>query len=146
VIYLLNVPGIPRPQPRPRFVKGRVVSTADANARRWISSVVRVAAETARVKGKAEGPLSVCLGFTFPTRDAKRWGLPHLHRPDADNLAKLVLDAAMKAGLIADDATVSCLAIRKTWGRVGEEGLAMTLGPDRRVLLPAPPNDRPDWL
>lgn len=146
MVYLISVPGVPRPQPRPRFVRGRVVSTADANARRWIASVVAAAARVAREKGKATGPLSATMGFTFPTKDQSRWRNPHLSRPDADNLAKLVLDALMKAGLIQDDSTVSCLSVVKAWGSQADAGLVLTIGPHR--MLPVPPKemDRPDWI
>lgn len=84
------------------------------------------------------------MGFDMPTKDKKRWGLPHTLRPDADNLAKLVLDCLMRAGLFDDDAAVSCLVVRKTWEGVSLAGVSLTVAPDRRVSLPAA--SPPVWL
>jgi Holliday junction resolvase RusA-like endonuclease len=80
----------------------------------------------------------------MPTNDKKRWGLPHTLRPDSDNLAKLVLDSLMRAGLFKDDSAVSCLVARKTWSPSPLAGVAITIGPDRRVSLPQPTG--PAWL
>ena len=77
----------------------------------------------------------------MPTKEKSRWGTPHTFRPDADNLAKLALDAMMKAGLMADDSIVSSLLIRKTWAQEG--GLTATIKQDSR---PQPYQDRPDWI
>lgn len=78
----------------------------------------------------------------MPTKDKTRWGQPHTFRPDADNLAKLVLDAMMKAGLLADDSIVSSLLVRKTWAQEG--GLVATIKLDHRSPTFHP--DRPDWV
>ena len=116
---ILDVQGTPRPQPRPRFVRGRVVSTADANAKRWIATVEAGARGLVELRGKQSGPLAVAIGFRFPTRDKTRHGKPHTFRPDVDNLAKLILDCLMRAGLIGDDSIVSSLAVQKTWDETG---------------------------
>jgi Holliday junction resolvase RusA-like endonuclease len=78
----------------------------------------------------------------MPTKEKSRWGQPHTFRPDADNLAKLALDAMMKAGLMADDSIVSSLMIRKTWAQEG--GLTATIKQDTRS--PSFQPDRPDWV
>lgn len=104
-----------------------------------------VARKVAAERGKATGPLSVLIDFTFPTKVASRHGQPHTSRPDADNLAKLILDCLMRAGLIGDDAAVSCVVARKTWGKASHAGASIVVGPDRRVVLPPDPT-RPDWL
>ena len=143
-VILLTVKGTPRPQPRPRFVRGRVVSTADPNARRWKASVEAVARQAAKEHGQQSGPLSVSLGFEMPTADKKRHGLPHTMRPDSDNLAKLVLDAMMSAGLIGDDSAVSCLIVRKTWSPSPLAGVSLAVAADARVPLPA--SSTPAWL
>lgn len=144
-MIVVNVRGTPRPQPRPRFVRGRVVSTADANAKRWISQVEAASRQAAGAKGRQAGPVAVVIEFTFPTKDTSRHGKPHTSRPDADNLAKLVLDSAMRAGLIGDDAAVSCLTVRKTWGSASQSGADLVLAPDARLVIP-PDLGRPDWL
>jgi Holliday junction resolvase RusA-like endonuclease len=80
----------------------------------------------------------------MPTADKKRWGLPHTMRPDSDNLAKLVLDAMMSAGLIGDDSAVSLLTVRKTWSPSPSAGVSVALAVDQRVPLPAA--SAPAWL
>jgi Holliday junction resolvase RusA-like endonuclease len=65
-------------------------------------------------------------------------------RPDSDNLAKLVLDAMMSAGLIGDDSAVSCLIVRKTWTPSPLAGVSVALAVDQRVPLPAA--SAPAWL
>jgi len=143
---VLNVEGIPRPQPRPRLCRGRVVSTADANARRWQDLVRRAGMVAFEAHGAVEGPLVVCLGFYMPTKDKTRHGQPHTQVPDADNLAKLALDVIVKTGLIPDDRAVSMLVVRKTWSKAA--GMCMTIAPDRRINLPAPAEDDapPRWM
>jgi Holliday junction resolvase RusA-like endonuclease len=122
-----------------------VVSTANPHAKRWQAAVEVVARRVAAERGKQTGPLTVVVDFTFPTKVASRHGQPHTFRPDTDNLAKLVLDCVMRAGLIADDSAVSCVVARKTWGNASQAGASVSIGPDRRVVLPPDPG-RPDWL
>ena len=144
-IVLLNVEGTPRPQPRPRFVKGRVISTADANAKRWKHLVQSAAQSAAQAHGQIQGEaVAVVMRFDLPTPKVERHGLPHTFRPDADNLAKLALDAVMLAGLLKDDAAVSTLVVTKTWAAQG--GMIMTLHQDDRTQSNIPPNRIPDWI
>lgn len=144
-IVLLNVEGNPRPQPRPRFVRGRVVSTADANAKRWKDLIQSTAKLAVEAHGQIQGAaIAAVLRFDLATPKADRHGLPHTFRPDADNLAKLALDAVMSAGLLKDDATVSTLVVTKTWAEKG--GLVMTLHDDDRSLSPPPVARFPDWI
>jgi Holliday junction resolvase RusA-like endonuclease len=80
----------------------------------------------------------------MPTADKKRWGHPHTLRPDSDNLAKLVLDAMMAAGLIGDDSAVSLLTVRKTWSPSPLAGVSLALAADQRVPLEG--SRSPAWL
>lgn len=66
------------------------------------------------------GPVRLGLVWTFPQAD-KRAGMPAVHmtkRPDLDNLAKLALDAATKAGYWQDDAQVADLHTAKFIGEL----------------------------
>lgn len=137
---MLHVQGIPRPQPRPRFARGRVISCADANAKRWISAVEAKARELRHQDAPLEGGLFVGLVFTFPAGAKRQEGEAHVSRPDADNLAKLVLDCLMRAGLIGDDAAVSQLLIKKSYG--AEPGVLIYLAKDRR----GPDRPAPRWI
>lgn len=144
-VIMLSVEGTPRPQPRPRLARGRVVSTADANAAKWKATIQDAARVALQGHGPVAGPLSVGMEFTFATPKKDRHNRPHTFVPDVDNLAKLALDAVVKAGLVKDDSAVSCLVVRKTWAKAG--GMVMTLSEDRRVVLPEPPvDDHPRWV
>lgn len=87
----------------------------------------------------------MCLAFDFATPQKPRHGLPHLHRPDADNLAKLALDQVVRAGLLKDDSSVSSLVVTKTWAAKG--GLCATITKDNRTNQPKPEVlDHPRWV
>ena len=70
----------------------------------------------------------LCFLFPTQTRNAERYGKPHLRVPDVDNLAKLVLDAFVRKGLIlGDDSRVCELFVRKNWCKVPDAGCIATL-------------------
>jgi len=141
---LIQVRGTPRPQPRPRFANGRVVSCADLNARRWIALVELEARRALQAHHELKGPVAVRLVFRIPTKDAGRIGRAHLATPDADNLAKLALDCFQRAGLLANDSAVWKLEIRKTWSSPADSGLDAELTQETPGALQAPA--WPDWL
>jgi Holliday junction resolvase RusA-like endonuclease len=54
------------------------------------------------------------------------WGgyiqrLPCGNKPDVDNVAKLAMDALVKAGVVLDDCAVVELHCRKAWAAIGEQ-------------------------
>ena len=75
---------------------------------------------------KLVGPVELrieCL-FAMPTswskaKKAKHFGKPHTQKPDADNVAKAVMDGLTAAGVWPDDAVVWLLEIRKIWSVQG---------------------------
>jgi Holliday junction resolvase RusA-like endonuclease len=135
-----KVNGHPRPQPRPRVVKGRAISTADPLARIWIQAVERASASVGKVD---KSWIRIELAFRFPTEDQARIYLPHTHVPDVDNLAKLVLDCLQRAGVIKNDSAVSNLTVRKSWSKPEDSGVTILIEEDpHREQLP----DTPDWL
>ena len=125
--------GIPRPQPRPRLLaSGRIISAADKNAKAWIATVERSAFNLMESIGGKQAlrhyitetdPLSVRMLFRFPIGSGRNpklrgrsIGSPHLSVPDADNLAKLVLDCMTRRGLLmGDDSRVAILEVVKVW-------------------------------
>lgn len=134
------VAGTPRPKQSGRMVGGkggpaRFVTHATANkpAKVWRERVEREAREAAgTVAGmaagrQARGPILVRLRFVFPTRDRTRWGTAHTARPDADNLAKLALDALKAAGWFGDDAQAARLEVAKVWGPEHAKGMGAEL-------------------
>ena len=56
------------------------------------------------------------IGYKYPT-----WRLPHAVKPDADNIAKSVLDAVEKAGVILDDKQIALLTVGKHWAMISEQ-------------------------
>jgi Holliday junction resolvase RusA-like endonuclease len=72
--------------------------------------IVAVFARTAELLRKVKG------GHKYPT-----WRLPHAVKPDADNIAKSVLDAVEKAGIILDDKQIALLTVGKHYAMIHEE-------------------------
>ena len=158
---LFTVRATPRPQPRPRFVNGRVISTAKKTTVLWRLAVARAAKRALEDAGHGPGPafsgsIGLSLAFLFRPGDkfAYRIGEPHTQRPDADNLAKGVMDVLQSVGVFADDAKVAELACRKVWSaqpgcHVRVWSIAPTPGPGEG---PQPDDgclgyaDAPEWL
>lgn len=128
----VHVEGTPRAQPRARhIIKGRAVipvSTADEGVKLYQAKVRQACAEAVERLGDQWKPLAVEieLSFYFGTKALSRFGYRHTAKPDADNLAKLIMDQATKAKLIpADDCRVSDLIVRKRWAR--DPGMLMVI-------------------
>jgi Holliday junction resolvase RusA-like endonuclease len=142
----LTVVGTPQAQPRMRWVAGKPVSTAAANAKRWKAAIMRQAEAAAafpRPWLKDGTPLQVDMVYRFGTDKSDRWSRSHTHKPDKDNLDKLTLDALVKAELIKDDAYISAGASIKVWSK--SSSLIITLRPTRQGQL-IEPSATPDWL
>jgi len=137
------VKGHPRPQPRPVFTRGRVISTANPLAAAW-KAKIKAAVSQLPVE-LPKGPLSCSMWFRMPTKDKARLEKPHTQVPDLDNLAKLVLDAIQDTGLLINDSQVARLNLEKTWSSLDQAGVLVELEtwePQEKALgLP-----KPDWL
>jgi Holliday junction resolvase RusA-like endonuclease len=104
-----------------------VVSWAAAGAavKAWRTGVTQCGREAAANAGGSaalggligNAPLLLVVRFQFGTANAKRFGLVHTAKPDADNLAKLVMDALKDGGALgpADDARIGRLEASKVW-------------------------------
>lgn len=161
---MFNVRGTPRPQPRPRFAAGRVISTVDPAAKFWTQCVERAARgamadiggadEVIRrlgagvvVKGKwtRRQPLAMAATFRFGTRFAERHGQPMEIVPDGDNLAKLIVDACVRTGLIpGDDCRVTRWEIEKYWSPLADAGVTVRLTEHRKGIECGPM--QPAWI
>ena len=165
--------GHPRPQPRPRFAKGRVISIADTKAKFWLSCVQRAVLRALSVVGGRQvmpdligtGGVTVRMQFRFgyevvvgrkPTA-GRADRQPHLQRPDTDNLAKLVLDVMVKNGILSDDCVVASLVVEKVWSKQEMNGVTVEVMPYRRQFDPPPSHGKdgypcdpsptmPEWL
>ncbi len=126
----VRVPGVPVPwqRPRARVVGGRAQFFEAAKPRSWKVAAQERMERALLEAGHAaplEGPLQVVIVAVWAlprTKERKTRPLPRqwrAQRPDADQIAKLVLDAA-NALLWRDDAQVSRLAVEKWIGAQGE--------------------------
>jgi Holliday junction resolvase RusA-like endonuclease len=94
---LIHINGTPKAQPRGRHGRNGVVSTVGPAAL-WKIAVERAAlaitADEWLILDAMRGrPVAVDHVFWFHTRHASRHGKLHTHKPDRDNLDKLILDA-----------------------------------------------------
>lgn len=113
-----TVPGIPVGKGRPRFMKNGHTYTPE-KTREYENKVVQCWKCQSSV-GFADGiPLSatVTAFFTVPKSTSKKKaaaldGTPHIKRPDADNVAKTILDALNKH-VYNDDSAIALLTVRK---------------------------------
>lgn len=112
---LIGMRGEPCGQPRPRFVAGRVVSTLrGSKASLWRETVAK-ACRAAPSPPVSSAAIDVEMTFWLQTKNASRAGNWHYGKPDADNLAKLVLDVMQDCGIIVDDKQVAKLTVHKLW-------------------------------
>ena len=143
---ILIIEGHPRPQPRPRFVRGRVISTADPLAQIWKAKVKAAAQGRTLAADQEKRPLAVTMSFQLPTPIQARHGKAHTQVPDLDNLAKLILDALQDTGTIANDSQVSTLVLSKGWTAPGQAGVVIELEPDLDAPGNHPGADKPGWI
>jgi Holliday junction resolvase RusA-like endonuclease len=129
--------GHPRPQPRPRFYQGRVISNGDANSQAWkrilVGAVQGAKLAQRWVAPLPDVPLIIRMDFRFSTKDTQRLHTPHTHKPDTDNLAKLAMDVLQQLNIMTDDSCVSTLRISKTWCGERREGVSISI-----AALPSP--------
>lgn len=124
-LYTVRANGTPKGQPRPRaFARnGRAAVYDPGTAEGWKSCVAIACQE---IEGKLlMQPLSVTLTFFMPRPKShfktsgalKDWAPQFMHdqKPDADNLAKAVLDAITQIRAWGDDDQVCELTVRKYW-------------------------------
>lgn len=151
---VVTLAGDPIGWPRPRFVHGRVIP-ATGKAKRYASALERAARDAVANLGGTDAVrmafashgLAVSISATFATRHVKRHGLPHTHKPDGDNIAKL-MDALVRAGAMGgDDSRVADLTVTKLWGPTGS--LSFVVRPVADKPSPARPvvgAQAPAWL
>lgn len=123
-------PGDPKGQPRPRAfaMKGRVRVYDPGTAEGWKSAIAIALRGSYSAPPTFTGPVSCTLRFTMPRPRAHHRGsirtqelkpaapMFHVGKPDADNLAKAVLDALTTLGVWKDDNQVARLMIVKHYG------------------------------
>lgn len=122
LLFSTFIKGQPKGQPRPRaFSRGGKAAVYDpGTAEGWKSSVALACRD---IEGAAmDKPLMVSLIFRMPRPKshigktgllARFLGVLFTKKPDADNLAKAVLDALTLIGAWKDDDQITDLIIRK---------------------------------
>lgn len=114
-----TVPGIPVGKGRPRFTKNGHHPYTPQKTQDYEDKVVQCW-QCQSGKGFAAGvPLraTVTAFFTVPKSTSKKKaaamdGTPHTKRPDADNVAKAILDA-LNGQAYNDDSAIALLTVRK---------------------------------
>lgn len=157
--FAFHVLGTPRPQPRPRFVKGRAVSTGSDKAKLWRAEVERVCRRAVERLGEPPlfvGPVRVTLLFTFQKPVVYQASNPKRFRElaagaqpraDVDNLAKLAMDVMERCGVFGNDRMVSILSASKVYGDKSSMAvLVEALGGQESVEPVSRRDAPPKWL
>jgi Holliday junction resolvase RusA-like endonuclease len=121
--HSFRVYGTPKGQPRPRaFSRGGRAAVYDPGTAEGWKSLIAIACQELR-GALIEGPVSVAMIFYMPrpkshfaTSGAIKPSAPqqwHTSKPDADNLAKAVLDALTTLRVWHDDDQVAELSVQK---------------------------------
>jgi Holliday junction resolvase RusA-like endonuclease len=113
--YCIDIP--PKPQGRPRFARaGKFVRTYDPPESRAYKDAVRDAIKLQCPTYYPDQAIYVSIWFHMPRpkRLRLRPNIPHIKRPDVDNLAKAILDA-LTGVLWRDDAQICRLHIDKRY-------------------------------
>ena len=139
-----QVTGEPKGQPRPRAFARKMGSVHVARfydsdvADEWKRAVYLEVLEAAYRAGwqVTTGPVSVSLNFAMPRPKSHSGAkglkpsapVHHVGKPDADNLAKLILDQATQTKRIwRDDSQVVSLTVHKFWATGAEQGCSVSI-------------------
>ena len=121
--------GTPVAQPRHRvsarggFARTYLPKKQPVHAYKRAVHEAAVAAGLPVFSGPVEVEIAAVFGLPKSWSKAKRDSMacsPHTHKPDADNIAKAVLDAL--AAFWTDDAQVAVLRVRKMWSASWQAG------------------------
>jgi len=121
----VEIPGMPTPYARARS-HGRRRFHGGSHAAWEASAAPYLAAAAATLAEPLTGPLTVRIVAVYPRpkrtpRSAPVGRLvPRTVRSDLDNVIKLVLDCAVKAGLLLDDRHVARITAEHYHGAIGE--------------------------
>ena len=104
----LTFPMRPTPKERPR--SGRHGFYTPSKTKRAELEIQKRLFMYRKLYGDFRGPVQMTLEFHFAVKDKKKWGMPHVARPDLDNVQKLLKDS-FSGFLYRDDSQVfSCCA------------------------------------
>jgi len=139
-----TITGEPKGQPRPRaFARkmgaihvARFYDSDVADAWKQAVQIVVLDASIVHKWPLTLGPVAISMCFSLP-RPKSQFGakglkpsapLHHSGKPDADNLAKLVMDQITKSGKVwRDDSQVVSLRVEKTWASENGSGCSVLI-------------------
>lgn len=129
-----RIVGVPPTQGDKFTVAGRVIEQKDRRIQAW-RRMIATAIRTCDWQPLMHGPIHVKLTFLLP-RPARHYGTGRNQnalkpgrpswcptKPDADKLARAVLDGLTKCGAIGDDAQIAVLEVTKRYSDTGEVGV-----------------------
>jgi Holliday junction resolvase RusA-like endonuclease len=122
----LAIDPLPCPRPRVRCAGKFAHAYYPASYKTWKEDAARHLENAARYAGAPvpfEGPLVVAIVCHVARPKTTKLADP---KPDVDNYAKSVLDAATQAGLWDDDSQVVSLSVTKRWAE-GEPLIEITV-------------------
>jgi Holliday junction resolvase RusA-like endonuclease len=120
----LFIAGLPKGQPRPKAcIRGRHAGVYDPGTAEEWKGIIRQEVKSKWDGVPFTGPVHLNLAFSMPRpqshtgRNGLKTSAPryHIGKPDADNLAKAVMDALSNLGVWSDDSTVALLVIDKRY-------------------------------
>lgn len=116
VVHNAYVSGVPKAQPRPRMTISGHVYNPDS-ARYWKETVAAYFKLHRKPVITVPVFLEVVFFFPIPQRLKNKGLVPHVTKPDVDNLLKAVMDAMTDAGVWKDDALVYGTSAEKRYSR-----------------------------
>jgi Holliday junction resolvase RusA-like endonuclease len=113
-----RVLGVPAPQGSKTVFNGRPVegtsAVGRAKHRTWRADVAWAARAAWGSRPPIDEPCVVAVRFVLPRpRAARKADTWQAKKPDADKLARSLLDSLTEAGVLVDDARVSVLSVQK---------------------------------
>uniref|UniRef100_A0A6M3IKD4 Putative endodeoxyribonuclease n=1 Tax=viral metagenome TaxID=1070528 RepID=A0A6M3IKD4_9ZZZZ len=126
-VFDLWVDGQPKGQPRPRAtaINGRVRVYDSGTAEGW-KAQIQLAVRPHIQPEPFRCPILLVVSYFLPRpqrlcrRKDPAGPIPHVGKPDLDNLNKALLDSLVACGLLADDRWVVALDAWKWWHRKGD--------------------------
>lgn len=135
----IHVLGLPKAQPRPRaFVRrtalGPIARVYDSGSAEGWKSAIADALRDKRPTTPIDVPVTISCRFAFPRperlkrKTVTQNPIPHVSKPDIDNLLKAVTDCLTSIGVWTDDALIQRATLGKWYCAAGElPGLEMRI-------------------
>jgi Holliday junction resolvase RusA-like endonuclease len=136
--YFLTIPAKDVGWPRPKSVRfSRFGSYNSKTVRKWMTKIKDVGVSEIASKGltaKESTPVTIVATAYMPMPKAtakKRQeglvGVPHIKKPDVDNLLKPIVDGLTEAGMWADDNQVWSMKIQKVYCKQGDQRVEVAI-------------------